>query len=479
MISRKLAFLLFLFLLIPIAGKSINKDSLQQKLAQFANLYRIPEIKLILVEGDSTYFLSNLKQYNENQILPLGLLSRTYTTFAVLKLASKGVLHLDRPVDYYLPWFELQNTQKGKLITVRNLLQQTSGFLKEHDLRAVNSDKIEDITTYCRSINLEKEPGDEFHESPINYQLLGIIVGSVTENGFQKYMTESVFLRAGLKNTYLGSDIENQSIFHGNQYFTWFRIPSPNPQTYNVQIPVSGISSSSVDVERWLRLLLNKGVLLHKDTLLDAKMFELIWRPKYSKFSMGWFVSTKYGYTHYKLSGLQQNYSNFCCVMPEKNTAFYIIGNSNSVTGIESIGNWVIRNLSAQPDIVHFTYEPWLRLLFLFWIIWNMYELLVYIRLWYQDRFPFKIRLHFTNVIRLFFSFFFILIWLYIIPNITGYSFSELQTAQPDLFLLLVINLFCGIIWTILRVFIRDKHYFDVLAWHKIQENWEKEEPKS
>jgi CubicO group peptidase (beta-lactamase class C family) len=45
-----------------------------------------------------------------------------------MQLVEAGKIDLDAPVQTYLPWFELADKEAAAKITVRNLLNQTSGI---------------------------------------------------------------------------------------------------------------------------------------------------------------------------------------------------------------------------------------------------------------------------------------------------------------------------------------------------------------
>jgi CubicO group peptidase (beta-lactamase class C family) len=58
----------------------------------------------------------------------LGSVPKSFTALAAMQLVEAGRLELDRPVQDYLPWFEVADPQASAQITVRHLLNQTSGL---------------------------------------------------------------------------------------------------------------------------------------------------------------------------------------------------------------------------------------------------------------------------------------------------------------------------------------------------------------
>jgi len=54
-------------------------------------------------------------------------LSKGFTAMSVLQLADSGLIDLDKPVTHYIPNLKI-NDNRIDLITIRQLLNQTSGF---------------------------------------------------------------------------------------------------------------------------------------------------------------------------------------------------------------------------------------------------------------------------------------------------------------------------------------------------------------
>jgi CubicO group peptidase (beta-lactamase class C family) len=55
-------------------------------------------------------------------------LNKSFTALAVMQLVEECKIELDAPVQCYLPWFRVADPQSSAAITVRHLLNQTSGL---------------------------------------------------------------------------------------------------------------------------------------------------------------------------------------------------------------------------------------------------------------------------------------------------------------------------------------------------------------
>ena len=95
----------------------------------------IPGAALAIVEGDRIVHLRGFGQARPGGAAPtpqtpfaLGSTTKSFTALAVMQLVEAGKVELDAPVQRYLPWFQVADPQASAQMTVRHLLNQTSGM---------------------------------------------------------------------------------------------------------------------------------------------------------------------------------------------------------------------------------------------------------------------------------------------------------------------------------------------------------------
>ncbi len=131
--------------------------------------------------------------------------AKQFTALTVLKLKREGRLDLDDDIRKYLP--ELFPRQ-DRVVTIANLLDQSSGIRDVYDLWALqgktwwenfldNGDALE-LLTAQRELNFA--PGSRSMYSNSNYLLLAEIVRRVTGRRFSEYAV-SLFERLGMNHT--------------------------------------------------------------------------------------------------------------------------------------------------------------------------------------------------------------------------------------------------------------------------------------
>lgn len=134
--------------------------------------------------------------------------SKAYTATVVLQLAGEGKIDLNASVDTYLPGLVRGEGIDGRNITVRQLLQHTSGL---PNYTATMPKFSEWRHTYVAAHDLldmalkEKAlfaPGDGWEYSNTNYTVAGLIVQKVTGRPIGEEITNRIIKRIGLRHTY-------------------------------------------------------------------------------------------------------------------------------------------------------------------------------------------------------------------------------------------------------------------------------------
>ncbi|WP_344899262.1 serine hydrolase domain-containing protein [Actinomadura meridiana] len=150
-----------------------------------------------------------------NEFSRIGSDTKTWTATVVLQLVAEGKIDLADTVDHYLPGLIRNDKYDGRTITIRQLLQHTSGlpdylgndYWKDEEAR--RWDHIEPLQTVQQALPLDP-PKDRapsgFAYSNTNYNLAGLIVTKVTGRDIGTEITERIIKPLGLRDTYWPGD---------------------------------------------------------------------------------------------------------------------------------------------------------------------------------------------------------------------------------------------------------------------------------
>lgn len=171
-----------------------------------------------------------------------GSTTKVVTAAAVLKLAARGAIDLNRPVQRYLPGLLGSDFRP---ITVRQLLNHTSGIQPGRalgntfeELYAHRFDTLtpREVVASAVAKGPEFRPGCEQRYLNINYTILGLLVEKVTGQPYATAATDLVLAPAGMRDTYFpGTDP---------------RIRGPHNHGYQAVRKADG-TTQFVDVTEW------------------------------------------------------------------------------------------------------------------------------------------------------------------------------------------------------------------------------------
>ncbi|MFE3148730.1 serine hydrolase domain-containing protein [Streptomyces sp. NPDC059218] len=134
----------------------------------------------------------------------IGSNTKTFVAVVVLQLVGEGKIALDADVDTYLPGLVRGKRIDGRRITVRQLLQQTSGlpnytnYLGD-DVRYYTPRELLDTALRHPA---DFDPGKKWAYSNTNYVVAGLIVQKVTGRPLAEEIDRRIIKRAGLRHTY-------------------------------------------------------------------------------------------------------------------------------------------------------------------------------------------------------------------------------------------------------------------------------------
>jgi D-alanyl-D-alanine carboxypeptidase len=140
-----------------------------------------------------------------------GSITKIYTATAIMKLQEDHKLDLDKPISQYLPASVASRINSADIITVRMLLNHTSGIRDYIDnttfrLHWFNNLSqrwtVEEALSYAYNKSLLFQPGTAFSYSNNNYILLSLIISHVTGQEEAAWIRDNMLHPLHLNRTY-------------------------------------------------------------------------------------------------------------------------------------------------------------------------------------------------------------------------------------------------------------------------------------
>jgi CubicO group peptidase (beta-lactamase class C family) len=258
---------------------------------------RIPGLALVVVEGDRIVYAKGYGKADASgrAVTPetpflLGSVTKPFTALALMQLVEAGRVHLDAPVQRYLPWFRVADPVASSHITVRHLLYHTSGMPQPPTSDAPPDTSAQALERAVRSLATLKPvgaPGRSFGYSNGNYDTLGMIIAAVSGEPYERYVKEHVFAPLDMRNSYASQD---EAIRHGmaSGYRWWFGIPRPATLPYDRgNLPSGYIIASAEDMGHFLIAQMNGGRYAGTSVLSAAGIDTTHAMPS-TPYAMGW-----------------------------------------------------------------------------------------------------------------------------------------------------------------------------------------------
>ncbi|WP_067825301.1 serine hydrolase domain-containing protein [Nocardia inohanensis] len=209
----------------------------------------------------------------------VGSMTKMFVSTVVLQLVGAGEIALDAPIERYLPGLVIGNGNDGRAITVRQLLQHTSGlpdYLDYVDLLEVVKNPLAqyDPQQLVRTALAHPPlfpPGSGWSYSNTNYVLAGMLIEKVTGRPFQEEIDRRIIEPLALHDT---SAPGNRSTITGTHPRGYAKPGDALVELTDFNPSIAGASgeiiSSTADLNIFLRSLLTGRLL--QPTELQAMM---------------------------------------------------------------------------------------------------------------------------------------------------------------------------------------------------------------
>lgn len=266
----------------------------------------IPGVAIGIVRGDQVVYTQGygVADDADRAMTPdtpflIASLSKPITALGIMQLVEEGKINLDAPIQTYLPWFRVADEEVSSKITVRHLLHQTSGFdERESYIRNLNTDPSDDaLEKSIRTLNtaeLNFAPGEAFEYTNTNYDILGLLIQTVSGQSYEEYIEENIFAPLDMDQSYTSlEDARAGNMTRG--YYPFFGITTAYDHLMpysRIVKPSAGLFSSAEDLTHFLVAHLNQGQYQGNPILSDKGITTLhtpgIQFSENAGYAMGW-----------------------------------------------------------------------------------------------------------------------------------------------------------------------------------------------
>lgn len=334
--------ILLLILCIRTFGQSIP-DSLGRKIdGLFADVdhANTPGCAVGMIMNDSLVFskgygMANLEYgipITPTTIFHMASVSKQFTAFSIVLLARQGRLRLDDDIHKYLPWFP----DLKEKITIRHLLNHTSGIRDQWQLLAISGTTLNDVITQDQIIKLLSrqralnfKPGEAYSYSNSGFTMLAEIVRAVTGQTLRQFTDSAIFRPLGMNDTHFHDDCTE--IVKGRSY-SYDRIGGTHFANSILSYSNAGATSLFTNINDMSKWIMN----FYDHKVGDQQDIDQLTQPgrlndgKILEYALGIGIIHEKGWKGYAHDGSDAGYRTVLSVFPEKKLGFLVFSNLGS-----------------------------------------------------------------------------------------------------------------------------------------------------
>lgn len=259
----------------------------------------------------------------------LASVTKQFTAMCIMMLEERGKLSYDQPLTEIFPNFP----SYGKTITIRHLLNHTSGLI-DYESLIPDTATIQVLDKDVLQMMISQDstyfpPGSQYRYSNSGYAVLAMIVERVSGQGFAQFLKENIFQPLGMNMTVAYqqgvSEVSHRAYGYANE--NGQLVPKDQSLTSAV-LGDGGIYSSIHDLFKWDQALYTQR-LVRTETLQQAFTPGELNDGTKLDYGFGWRIDSYRGVERLHHTGQSCGFATIIQRYPEKNFSIIILTNRN------------------------------------------------------------------------------------------------------------------------------------------------------
>ena len=294
-----------------------------------------------IVRNDSLIFAKGYGMANLEYAVPItpetifhmASISKQFTAYSIMLLSRQGRLNLDDDIHRYLSWFP----DLKEKITIRNLLNHTSGVRDQWQLLAIAGTRIDDVITQDQIIKilskqqaLNFKPGNQYMYSNSGFTMLAEIVKSVTGQSLRQFTDSAIFKPLGMNQTHFHDDYQE---IVPNRSYSYERTDGDHFQNDILSYSTAGATSLFTnidDMSKWVMNFYDHKVGDETDINLLTQKAKLN-NGKEITYASGIVSDTYKGWKQFSHGGADAGYRTYISVFPDLKMGFIVFSNLGDI----------------------------------------------------------------------------------------------------------------------------------------------------
>lgn len=303
----------------------------------------VKDDKLVFSKG---YGMANLEYNIPNSpatIFDMASVSKQFTAYAIVLLERQGKLKLDDDIRDHLTWFP----DLKEKITIRHLLNHTSGLRDQLTLLAIAGTRIDDVVkqehvikVLSKQQGLNFRPGEKYSYSNSGFTLLAKIVEQVSGESFNEFTYNAIFKPLGMNDTRFMEDYKELIGNRAYSYDLKDQLNYVNSTLSTADCGPTNLYTNMNDMSKWLMNFYNVKVgdeksiaqLTEKGKLNDGEEID---------YGLGIASDKTKGWRKFSHGGAHGGYRTDVTVFPDLKMGFIVFANVSVFNPSEKVNELI------------------------------------------------------------------------------------------------------------------------------------------
>lgn len=290
----------------PVAWTA-RVQALRATLEQRRQDQHIAGLAFALVRGDEVVLAEGFGERDAAAHLPvtaettfaIGSTTKAFTATLIGMLADEGLMSFDDPVEKFLPGFRLRDAAASDPVLLRDLLCHRTGICRQSLVWINGRLGRDEILTHVPQAELRRPFRSTFQYNNVMFLAAGMAAARAAGQPYEELIEERILEPLGMASTHLSAARQAAGPDHakGYQFDTEKKALVELPlRDITSCAPAGAIYSSAVDMAKWLRFLLARGVC-QGEPLISPATLEATWQEQTIGgapfgYGLGWFVKS-------------------------------------------------------------------------------------------------------------------------------------------------------------------------------------------
>jgi CubicO group peptidase (beta-lactamase class C family) len=327
----------------------------------------IPGMSLVIVKDGKIIFNKGLGYKDFEKKIPvtpdtqfgIGSATKAFTALSVLMSADEGKVDLDDSPKKYLPYFKMKDPETDKNMTVRDLMDHSSG-LNRTDLAMItgklNRQQLIQVVGEAKPM---AKLNEKFFYNNIMFAAAGEITAKTNNMPWEKYVPARIFAPLGMTN----STMSIADMLKAKDYSLGYEYNFDTKETRKLPYrpiddvaPAGSINSSANDMAKWIKFVMNGGTVGNK-RLISEKNYEEWTKPQNKvtpngkvNYGLGWFLDERNGTKIVQHGGNIDGFNSMVAMIPEKKIGFVMLTNVTGSSLGDELQKIIFEEFSDKPE---------------------------------------------------------------------------------------------------------------------------------